>query len=738
MPTVSERIDPAAARRAVLERLARGDLLGGADQGARLLEDAPDAEVALAVIGALSTLGLGAPAREILAAHEGALRGAGADVAALGRGLAPVPTGRAAWEEHAARFEANLALLHADRPWLEHAEPRLRAAMGAHQIFRTAGGLLQLSRRTRSGARRWVPGLVDWAAAVPAGLRLDSSSPALALLGAGAHELLERLHQATRAAAGTRQPPLVLLEPEWSRLALWLHAADRTAILSDPRVLIFAGPDAVEDLARHLALHEDLEPPRILLRVAGEEPAWADLRRALAAVDAARSAAHESLCAILKDRAAARRPQEWAARLAPGATILGLVSRFTTVLKHSMRDIGQTLESLGYRFVQVSEDADHLCHTTLTTARAVAETDPALVIMINHLRGELPASLGAVPALTWIQDPVPALLNSAAGASIGPLDFVCGFYAGQCVEQHGYPPQRFHSIHFIPVSSRQFHDAPLPPEAASGFESDLVYVGNAQGTVQALLERTAAEQPRHLGPLLAAIADDVEERVAAGRHLDQAGAERLVRDLVRAQRVALEEPRQRHLASFFAHRLFDIRFRLETLRWAADWARRRGRRFRIFGRGWEAHPELSPFAAGPIEHGTESRLAYRGARLTLQTVPGGLAHQRTFEGLLCGSLVLGRYSPADFCGLTVAEFRARHGDGSPDNRALYEDGFRGLHRVVFATGAELDALAERHLADEPARRALVAELAHSVRARFTYDGVVPPLLERLRRSLGAA
>ena len=191
-----------------------------------------------------------------------------------------------------------------------------------------------------------------------------------------------------------------------------------------------------------------------------------------------------------------------------------------------------------------------------------------------------------------------------------------------------------------------------------------------------------------------------------------------------------------NLANFFAYRLFDIRFRLETLEWVADWAQRTGRRFRIHGAGWDRHPRLRRFAGGPVEHGEEARRAYRGAKVTIQSIPSGLTHQRTFEALLSRSLVLGRWCPADFDDLTPAAFRAAHGDGAGFDFLLYRKGFRGLDRIVFDGPGPLEERLERAVTDEPWRRALVTELREPVLEHFTYARVIPPIIELVRQSLG--
>ena len=73
------------------------------------------------------------------------------------------------------------------------------------------------------------------------------------------------------------------------------------------------------------------------------------------------------------------------------------------MLQYSMRDIGHALEELGYRFRLLIEPEPHRIHTTLTTSRAIHETDPALVVLINHFRHEQPDSHpGALRGGVWL------------------------------------------------------------------------------------------------------------------------------------------------------------------------------------------------------------------------------------------------------------------------------------------------------------------------------------------------
>jgi hypothetical protein len=263
----------------------------------------------------------------------------------------------------------------------------------------------------------------------------------------------------------------------------------------------------------------------------------------------------------------------------------------------------------------------------------------------------------------------------------------------------------------------------------------VAYIGHYRGTPAEHAQEIRRASPEALHPLI----DEIERRVAAvseaGAHVNLRDTLPIVDEAMAAAGRQVDGRARTTLASFLAYRLFDIRFRLETLEWVADWADRGGRRFRVYGSGWERHPRLCRFAAGPVEHGEEARRAYRGAAVTIQTIPSGLPHQRTFEALLSGSLVLARWCPDDFDGLRPAAFRALRGDGAGTNLLLYRHGFRGLDRVVFDGPGALEERLEQALGDAAWRSDLLAGMRSVVASHFTYGAVVPEVIEFIQQRL---
>ncbi|MHC4416711.1 MAG: glycosyltransferase family protein [Planctomycetota bacterium] len=708
----------ADGRNALLALRQSGERYRFLDLGYRYLAAVDDdPQVTLEVLKALVELGLGGPARELLQQRRD-LAEAGIDPAELQKSVASIPTGRVPWDELREQFEANLASLLQARSYLDDHLPQVRRSLEGFQLFRTTEGGLHLSRRDAGRLRRWIPGLTDTAQVAAMEIPLGAGGPVPAVVGIDLSPLIERVHRATSPAEDAAAVPLVVIDDQLYRLAAWLHVAERETLLRDERVHFFVGPRALQCYERFLEANEDIAIHEVQL-----SPGWASdldgkVRDIGQRIVAARSRALVEVAAGHHERARQRTIGDWADRLRPGARILGFTSRFTTMLQYSMRDIGHALEALGYRFHLVIERAPHCRHTTLTTGRAVAEHDPALIVLINHFRCEQPQSLGAGPLLSWIQDPTDIVLSKRTGASIGPLDFVCGYYQRRCTTELGYPRARFFPAP-LAVSAKIFHDGPIDPAEAGSDACDLLYVGHLHDTVEEHLARWRAIVPRDLHPLLERIRVEVTALHERGEHLEHPKARAFVDAVAAGMNRALEPVVAEQLANYFAFRLFDLLFRRQTLRWAARWAKRSGRVFRLYGRGWSRDPELGTYAVGPIDHGEPLRRAYRGARLTIQTIPGGFTHQRAFEALLSGSLVIGRHIPADFA-----------------ERGAVRS-FPLLDRVVFRDADGLGQLAHNLLANESVRRELQSAFADIIRREFTYEGVVRRLLAQVKDALVA-
>lgn len=720
-------------RSRLIELAQGGRLYEFLDQSYRYLSHTQaDPELVLLTLQGLVRLGLGGPARELLQSRND-LEGA-VDVQELRQSVVPIGTGRVPWKRFDEQAKRNITVLLKCRPELAPFTASLRDSCRDLDLFQTIDGQYQLSKRPAGSLRQWQPRLMDHRPVSQMDLRLALGGPAPIVAGIAMNSLIDRVYAATAHEPGAEAMPVYVVDPDIRRLAAWLHIEDRTEVLADDRVHFFIGPDALKSYEQLLTTNEDLAIPAVHLCAN-----WApELGREIEAIGH-RQTAHRNenfvkLAVKHEQRAQQRDGAYWAERLRPGARILGFTSRFTTMLQYSMRDIGHALNELGYEFDLSIETADHRTHTTLTTSRTVHETDPALIIMLNHFRSERAVSLGSVPVLTWIQDPTDLVFSRKTGEALGPLDFVCGYYSERCTENFGYPASRFFPAP-VPVSTRIFHDEPVDPEFAAQYTCDVMYVGHLHDTADEHLAKWHSSTPAEIHPLLDRIFQDVSAMHERGEFLEQTNARPLVEQLAADLKYTLCDADLEQIANFFTYRLYDILFRRQTLLWSAQWADRTGRTFKLYGKGWARDPELGQYAVGPLQHGEELRRAYHCAKLCLQTIAGGYRHQRTFEALTSGSLAIARYVPTDFGRLSLEEYAQRNSADGPVNGSVRT--FPSLPNLVFRDAEEFAALAESLLSDNERYQQVQHEFAEIVARSLTYKGVLKDLIEKIPTTLAS-
>ncbi|MEM9883982.1 MAG: hypothetical protein AAF800_13805, partial [Planctomycetota bacterium] len=503
----------------------------------------------------------------------------------------------------------------------------------------TASGRLVPAWRTPGGGAEPVTVNADPAAAADAAVdrlrrHLDAGEPV-----AFADPIDGYLVSAVAAArptlpVGQQQPVyLVATEPHLLTACLMLHdwsASDGP--IADPRFHWFVGPGA----GRAFADLIHAEPMRVIPQVnLGRE-------------------SYRAAMATLLDRchaAVAKKMQRWSAEIdrhytgfEPRALTVGLptrpralliTSRFTTVLKHSTADCAAAFAKLGWRTLTLIEPTD--CHRTTEAAirRAIATFKPDLVFAIDHLRGHCRTAIPAeLPYLCWVQDQLPKLTSRAAGASVGPRDFVLTMVGPTYVGRWGYPARQI-------VEMPKLTRPPVRPESWDTDGDDLVYVSNASHRVEDLLDRLE-------DPTVHAIGRRIVEAYRRGDTLPTlADVGRVVDAECRRLGHRLSPDERALVVNRLTHPLNDTLYRQQALRWIAEAADDLGLSLALHGHGWEDHPEFARFARGPVAYGPDLEALTRRSRINLQIIPSFCLHQRLLDGLVAGGFFLVRHHPSD-------------------------------------------------------------------------------------------
>ena len=443
-----------------------------------------------------------------------------------------------------------------------------------------------------------------------------------------------RLHDEEAAPPGPILGGIHVIDPD---------PAAASSLDPHPRVRVHAGPDALQAFVRDRGSRLDAPLPRGVhqsRRLASLSTATVGALRQLAQLQKIQT---QKVNAALAARAAGRDARWWASRwsdIAAGtpARVLLITSRHTTYLRHAATDLCQALADAGHAAELVLEADDRAAMLPLRTLRAAERLDPDLTVVPNLTRHLYAAFLPpGVPHAAWVQDAMPRLY-AVGDPRPGPRDFWAGHRlpGSALLDAHGdanrveWP---------VPVSTRKFR--PVPEAALGPHRCDLLYVSHQSEPVEALHHRLVEAAPAEARDAVRACLPAVREAVALWPRrpafyelFEAAAAISGVQDPA--------HPRTQRLHETVIQPLADRLLRHESLDWAAKLAAREGLSLRIHGVGWEAHPRLARFAAGPLRHGRHLREAYAGAAITLHASASGAGHQRIAECALSGGLPLAR------------------------------------------------------------------------------------------------
>jgi len=656
-----------------------------------------DGPLLLATVKGLARNGLAGLAARLLRAA------ANAELTALAEQIDTLPTGAVPRDVTESRYRRNREALLARRLHLAPLVSGFDAAGADLLVYESSEGNPQVIRTGPGATFRFVLPFADHRGRVAAAPPAASDEPAaFAILGVPSPALWTAL-VALRSPSGF-VPPLEIVEPDAGVFAAWLRVVDAADVLSDDRIGVYVGPGARDACRDALAADDDRLPPTrcILNPRPGFRPepldnAWlAPALARRAARQAALKAKQWAACDARDDADLARRFAAAAGAEAgaevgsrvetPPLRVVGVTTRHSTVIQHAMRDLARAFRRRGCRFDLLREATPYSREVDTWTALADGTCD--LLLVINHLRFELRDRVHpGIPFVGWIQDHMDALWSPEAGAAVGPRDLVLAHMPWMFESFYGYPADQLLETTNV-TDPETYHEGPVPEPLRARFACDVSYVSHGSATPETLVDELAAASPE-LGACFRAFLARARTRLAERGSLHGVDVYELLLASERDGAPGLPAGHGGPLLHPHAMRVYDRLLRHETLAWAADWASTNGRTLRIFGRGWEAHPTLGRFAAGPVENGESLRAVYRSSTVNLQVNGYGCMHQRLLDGLACGAFMLARYNPTDFLRAPYARFAevlAEAGVTSFDEL----DAARSDPRVTEATRALVD------------------------------------------------
>jgi hypothetical protein len=768
------------------------DFIAGAEQYLAQVPD--DLEMRLHAVQEYLKLGLVAAARNLLAADGsgappssaggGWETDARSEIGALRDSLARVKSEVVPWATHEGRFEANLAALSGRGVDGEAIRRAWAARRDEFELWTDRNRAMHVRRRGADGRWAWAPFFTDHRALELARAMPEDTGELMpgpyVFEGLNFGWYFEKVHAATKDTFLGYASALFVVEPDLAALAMPLHLHDWTELILDQRVHWRVGEACLDRFRDAFESDHDLPFPRQAFHFNALTPGRESrVVPALHRMIASRDGDVRRSLAALEAQYSGRDAAYWANRFAEALggegeplRVLSVVSTHTTFLKYSMRDVQRALEDLGHRCLVLTEHNPYTIVGSLTQHRAIRGFNPDLFLVIDHLRPEFRAIVPEhLPILTWDQDQLPHVITAENFRRVSKIDFLVGYSKYDFVRAGCDPGQYRYAG--LPTSPDHFHTTEPTEDERRRFSCDVSYVSHASQTPAAF---HAEERKRFPDPTSARLLDAMFELLPPMLDEYQLVSWKLpalvLEEASRACGVVVRDPEvARRLQWWYLWRLGDRIFRHQALEWVASWSRRTGRVFRIYGNGWDKHPTLAEFAAGPADNGAELHAICKASRINLQLMPAGFIHQRALDGLAAGGFFLARRTPHDTRGGVLRRLLARvedlgidstaamlgHGDEAlrgllrdylgvwldhygPEDRELLSDlriqaewiyadeAFADYEDIAFDSPAAFEERAERFLADEAERRAVTTRMRDVVIQRFTYRTAIDGFL----------
>lgn len=466
--------------------------------------------------------------------------------------------------------------------------------------------------------------------------------------GAGYGWLLTTLLNATAKSYLNYSCPIYVVDSDPAATSILLHVQDLR--FAPERLRFFVGQDAVAHLCEALRRQTSWSLPGLYISVPMRPEPPLPIEQNCRIIAEERKAKHEQTKQEINAYYNALPIQHWQKRFSDALhgkaqlTVLGITTRYSTVLQYSIQELGEAIRAAGHHFVLSMESDDQSLERP--DLELIRLHKPDLMIQLSRMRYESRDLPRHVPFLCWDQDYLPCMRTREAKESLDALTFVAGHGAMEGFLHDNWPERNCIFIHAAGQWHR-YHQPLHNTELLKRFACDISYISNASDSPESMYQERRGIL-KDFPSLLSAV-DECARQIMSQSRQGKIWTRRDIVDLM----AAVIKPNQTNPAlnreiEHLLQLLSDRAYRHVTLKWVADYCRAAKRSLRLYGNGWERNAEFSSFAAGPATPGEEVLAIYQATRINLQIIETAFIHSRLLDGIAAGGFFAGRISSGDF------------------------------------------------------------------------------------------
>ena len=383
---------------------------------------------------------------------------------------------------------------------------------------------------------------------------------------------------------------------------------------------------------------------------------------------------------------------------------------FTTVLQYHTRDMKLAAEHLGLETQMSIEQGAIFDISELDYYSTLNVFRPDVIVCLDHFRGEREDPKEIV-WITWIQDPIPHIMDKATPLKLGNRDFVLNhFTTWKEFREIGYPVERMMDAP-IPSNHEVYQPYALTIQEMQKYGSDICFVCHASDVDKHILE-VAQQFSEEIGVAIAAIYKGYQQyayesgiffysKSVFRAYLKGAFIQQYGFNLLDSVLNFLAED----MYMWFNQRVFR-----ETL---VDWILDAGfTNLKLWGNGWKTNPKYAPYAMGPAENGKTLSKVYQASKIVVGNNIMTTAAARAWETMLSGGFYLSNYIPEEE---DITDIRRIITVG--EDVMMFYDREDFIHKLHY------------YLEHEDERKKMIKKGRKAALEKMTFDGLMEKMLD---------
>ncbi|MBR1390975.1 MAG: glycosyltransferase family 1 protein [Lachnospiraceae bacterium] len=325
--------------------------------------------------------------------------------------------------------------------------------------------------------------------------------------------------------------------------------------------------------------------------------------------------------------------------------ILFLTSRFTTAVQYYFRDMADAACRAGCKCVVVKEENALQRVNPVSLIAQINRLKPDVVVCVDHFRFEEIDVPKQLVWITWIQDPLPDIMNPETPSKLLATDVVINqFYSWKKLTDIYRDIDMMDAS--VPTNPLIYKPYKLSPQEWEAYGADIAIVCHFTPSEKAMLD-LLKDIPEELSNTLRSLHMDYYQMLyETGKPLcgEKAFAEYVFKEWQKYEGVVSDKDDLMPLVNHMATTYGQWTFRENLAHWILDAG---FENLKLWGNGWNQIERFRPYAMGPAPNGEILSKIYQASKIVLGSNSVCTAATRAGEAMMSGGFYLANYLPPE-------------------------------------------------------------------------------------------